>query len=188
MWVENRLTPRIDNQILGVKCLLCINEFLNRYPERVLSAVWKSQKFENFICKYFSREGKDYSWKCMSLFMEASCIVLRGARLHEELVIIWTIIRKWNKMLTIYNTNYWEIIIYIIIIHIMNILQVRLITVTHSMCVHCGFWWSLLFCEQPWTPFYDRNNIDGKVSSNWQRSPETTSNTQAMSKFDQFNV
>ena len=91
-------------------------------------------------------------------------------------------------MLTIYNTNYWEIIIYIIIIHIMNILQVRLITVTHSMCVHCGFWWSLLFCEQPWTPFYDRNNIDGKVSSNWQRSPETTSNTQAMSKFDQFNM
>ena len=91
-------------------------------------------------------------------------------------------------MLMIYNTNYWEIIIYIIIIHIMNILQVRLITVTHSMCVHCGFWWSLLFCEQPWTPFYDRNNTDGKVSSNWQRSPETTSNTQAMSKFDQFNT
>ena len=80
-------------------------------------------------------------------------------------------------MLTIYNTNYWEIIIYIyiyiIIIHIMNILQVRLITVTHSMCVYCGFWWSLLL-------------ISAADLCCW--SPETTSNTQAMSKFDQFNM
>ena len=52
-------------------------------------------------------------------------------------------------------------------------------------------WLGVKLREEPlkiWTSSFDMDNSDGKASLKWQKSPETTTDTQGMSKFYWFYV